>query len=399
MATVPVARRFVLQLDPLAFRLGQRRLGIIHIEAEGMDSFHGGAGPVLRYPVGKNKREKQPMTRIGRRSLLASMPALVAPALVAPALVAPPFVAPASAQPVWPSRGLTWVVPFAAGGITDSSSRVVAQKLSQILGQPVVVENRPGAGGTIGAEAVARAAPDGYTLLYGSQGPIAAAPALFPNLRYDPKRDFIPVQGLGASPNMVVTSPGRPWRSMAELVAAARDRPETLTYASSGIGTAPHLAVELLQQATGTKLIHAPYANGTQAVNDVIGGRVDVMWDYPLTCIPHVRDGRLRALAVTDRTRVRLAPEIPTMAETGFPEAEFLHWAGLFVPAGTPAPIVARLAEALRNSMQDQRVQDFFDGTATVLWPEMGPDGFRSFLEAEWPRIATLVARSGARPG
>ena len=327
------------------------------------------------------------MARIARRSLLAAT------------LATPAIAQPTIAQPSWPSHGLVWVVPFAAGGITDSSSRVVAQRLSTILGQPVVVENRPGAGGTIGTEAVARAPADGHTLLYGSQGPIAAAPALYPTLRYDPQRDFIPVQGLGASPNMVVTSPGRPWRSMVELVAAARAQPETLTYASTGIGTAPHLAVELLQQATGIRLIHAPYANGAQAVNDVIGGRVDVMWDYPLTCIPHLRDGRLRALAVTDSRRVRLAPEVPTMAEAGFPEAEFLPWAGLFVPAGTPAPVVGRLAAGLRQSMQDPRVQEFFDGTATVLWPEMGPDRFRAFLGEEWPRIAGLVARSGARPG
>ena len=329
------------------------------------------------------------MARIARRSLLAT-------ALATPSLVMPSF---ARAEAPWPSRGLVWVVPFAAGGITDSSSRVVAQRLSQILGQPIVVENRPGAGGTIGTEAVARAPADGHTLLYGSQGPIAAAPALYPGLRYDPKRDFIPVQGLGASPNMVVTSPGRPWRSMAELVAAARARPETLTYASTGIGTAPHLAVEMLQQVTGIRLIHAPYANGAQAVNDVIGGRVDVMWDYPMTSIPHVRDGRLRALAVTDRTRVRLAPEVPTMAEAGLPEAEFLPWAGLFVPTGTPAPVVTRLAAGMRQSMLDPRVQEFFDGTATVLWPEMGPGGFQAFLGEEWPRIAGLVARSGARPG
>ena len=332
------------------------------------------------------------MLRIGRRALLAS-------SLAAPALLTPAWATRAAAQPAWPSRPLSWVVPFAAGGITDSSSRVVAQKLGQILGQSIVVENRPGAGGTIGAEAISRAAPDGYTLLYGSQGPIAAAPALFANLRYDPKRDFIPVQGLGASPNLVVTPPDRPWRSMAELVAAARARPEALVYASTGVGTAPHLAVELLQQETGIRLIHAPYANGAQAVNDVIGGRVDVMWDYPLSSLGHVRDGRLRALAVTDRTRVRLAPEVPTMAEAGFPAAEFLPWAGLFVPARTPAAIVARLAEGLRLAMLDPKVTEYFDGTATVLWPEMGPDAFRTFLEAEWPRIAGLVARSGARPG
>ncbi|MCB4822177.1 Bug family tripartite tricarboxylate transporter substrate binding protein [Roseicella aerolata] len=316
------------------------------------------------------------------------------------ALLAAPALLPGlAAAQGYPSRSITWIVPFAAGGITDTSARTLAQRMGQSLGQSVVVENRPGAGGTIGAEAVARAAPDGYTLLYGSQGPMASAPAMFPNLRYHPQRDLAPVHGLGASPHLIICAPQRPWRSLADLVAAARERPEGLTYASVGVGTSPHLAAETLLQATGTRMVHAPYANGTQGLNDVIGGRLDVMWDYPLTSLPHVREGRLRALGITDRQRVRLAPEVPTVAEAGFPGAELVPWAGLFVPARTPGGVVARLSAAMREAMGDPKVQEFFDGTATVLWPEMGPEQLRAFLAEEMPRIAGLIARAGAKPG
>ncbi|MBL6082731.1 tripartite tricarboxylate transporter substrate binding protein [Belnapia sp. T18] len=314
-------------------------------------------------------------------------------------LAAPALLPAAVAAQNFPNRPVIWVVPFAAGGITDTSARTLAQHMSQNLGQSVVVENRPGAGGTIGAEAVARSAADGYTMLYGSQGSIAAAPAMFPNLRYDPQRDLAPVHGIGASPHLIVTSPSRPWRTLMELVEAARGRPEGLTYGSVGVGTSPHLAAETLMQATGVRIVHAPYANGTQGLNDVIGGRLDVMWDYPLTSLPHVREGRLRALAVTDRQRVALAGEVPTVAEAGLPGAESVPWAGLFVPARTPVEVVARLAGAMREAMGDARVQEFFGGTATVLWPTMGTDQFRGFLAAETPRIAALITRSGARGG
>ncbi|TDG30907.1 Bug family tripartite tricarboxylate transporter substrate binding protein [Paracraurococcus ruber] len=317
------------------------------------------------------------------------------------ALLAAPMLLPGlrAAAQGFPARSLTWIVPFAAGGITDTSARTLAQRMGQVLGQSVVVENRPGAGGTIGAEAVARSAPDGYTFLYGSQGPMASAPAMFPGLRYDPQRDLAPVHGLGASPHLIVCAPSRPWHSLADLVAAARARPDGLTYASVGVGTSPHLAAETLLQATGARMVHAPYANGTQGLNDVIAGRVDAMWDYPLTSLGHVREGRLRALAVTDGQRVRLAPEVPTVAEAGFAAAESVPWAGLFVAARTPDAVIARLSAALREAMGDPKVQEFFDGTATVLWPEMGPQELRAFLAAEIPRIARLIERSGARPG
>lgn len=326
------------------------------------------------------------MIRSGRRAVLAAPAALLLPR-------------PALAQGGFPTRSMTWVVPFAAGGITDTAARTLAQHMSGTLGQQVIVENRPGAGGTIGAEFVARSAPDGYTMVYGSQGPMASAVTMFPTLRYDPRRDFAPVHGIGASPHLIVTSPERPWTTLAELVAAAKARPDGLTYASVGIGSSPHLAAETLQRVAGISMVHAPYANGTQGLNDVIGGRVDVMWDYPLTSLPHVRDGRLRGLAVTDTVRVKLAPEIPTVAEAGLPGAELVPWAGLFVPARTPREVILRLSAAMQAAMADPRVQAFFDGTATVLWPQMGPEDLGAFLAGEIPRLAEIIARSGARPG
>ncbi|MCO6416599.1 tripartite tricarboxylate transporter substrate binding protein [Siccirubricoccus sp. KC 17139] len=319
------------------------------------------------------------------------------PKLARRAVLTVPLALPALA--IAQARTITWIVPFAAGGITDTSARVTAQRMAQSLSQQIGVENRPGAGGTIGAEAVARAAPDGLTLLYGSQGPIAAAPALYPSLRYDPLRDLAPVHGLGASPHLIVSAPGKPWQDLAGLVARAKAAPETLTYASSGVGTSPHLAGEALQQATGVKLTHIPYANGTQALNDVIAGRVDVIWDYPLVSLPHVREGRLRALAVTDHGRVSLARDVPTVAEAGLPGAELVPWAALFTAPRTPPETVARLAAALRETLHDPKVREFFEGTGTVLWPQMGTAELAGFLQEELPRIAGLIARSGARAG
>jgi len=294
-------------------------------------------------------------------------------------------------------RAITWVVPFAAGGITDSTSRVVAQRMAQALNQPIVVENRPGAGGTIGTESVARAAPDGLTVLYGTVGPLVVQPILNPGLRYALARDFAPIHGLGASPNMLVVPPARGWSTMADVVAAARARPDALSYGSSGVGTSLHLCGELLQAATGIRMVHVPYVNGAQGVADLIAGRLDLSFDFPLTAMPHVRDGRLRALAVTDTTRVPIAPDVPTTAEAGFPEVTLTSWAGLFAPAGTLTRIIARLAAATHEALRDPRVVEHFAGTATTLWADIDTEGLATLTRTDPPRMQALLAR--ARPG
>jgi tripartite-type tricarboxylate transporter receptor subunit TctC len=324
------------------------------------------------------------MVATGRRDLLAMSAASAVP------------LRRARAQG-FPTRAITWIVPFPPANIADSVARVVAPRISQALGQTVVVANRPGAGGIIGAEAVAHAAPDGYTMLYGGLGPIAAAPNLVSGLRFDPSRDLAPVHGLGASPTLIVTGLQRPWTTLAEFADAARREPERLVYASPGVGTVPHLAAELFQQVAGVRLVHAPYTDTSQMSQDVMGGRVDATWDWPLSAEPHLRAGRLRALAVTDLDRVRLVPDVPTLREAGFPGTEMRAWAGVFVPARTAPPMIARLAAALREALLDPEVRAFFDGTGIVLWPDMGPERFRALLSEELPRIAALIARIGAQ--
>ena len=322
-----------------------------------------------------------------RRSLLLgglSLPALL------------PMPVRAAAQG-FPSRPVTWVCPFGPGGITDASSRIAAQKMGALLGQPVVVENRAGGGGIIGAEHVARAAPDGHTVLYGTQNTHAVAPAMQSgSLRYDPRRDFAPVHGLGASPNILVTSASRPWRTALELVEHARRRPDSLSYGSTGVGTSPHLLAVLLQGTTGASMTHVPYANPSTALNDLIAGRVDVMFDFPLTSMPHVREGRLRALGLTTDAPVPVAPGVPSLAAAGVPGVEMMPWAALFAPARTPPAAIARLEEAAKAALKDPSVREFFEGTGTVLWDGMGAEALGRFLADEIPRARDLVVRSGA---
>ncbi|GAA0588969.1 tripartite tricarboxylate transporter substrate binding protein BugE [Craurococcus roseus] len=296
----------------------------------------------------------------------------------------------------FPTRPVVWVVPAGPGGITDTGARIAAPKLGALLGQPVVVENRPGAGGIVGTESVARAAPDGHTMLYGSQNTHAVAPAMQPGLRYDPQRDFAPVHGLGASPNLLVTGAARPWRTVLELVEEARRRPDALSYASTGVGTSSHLLAVMLQGAAGIGMTHVPYANPAGALQDVIAGRVDAMFDFPLTSMPHVREGRLRALGLSSGDPVPIAPGVPSLAAAGVPGVELVPWAALFVPARTPPAAVARLEAAAKAALKDPAVREYFEGTGTVLWDDMGAEALGRFLADEIPKARDLVVRSGA---
>jgi len=227
---------------------------------------------------------------------------------------------PSASAEEFPTRPITWVVPFAPGGITDTTSRIVAEEMSRTLGQSVVIDNRAGGGGAVGTEQVARARPDGYTMIYGTQGTMAANVTLRKNLSYDPLTSFLPVHLVGESPNLFVAYHGAPYHSVSEFVAYAKQNPGKVTFSSSGVGTATHLVAELFKTVTGIEMQHVPYRGSAPALNDMIAGRVDVMFDYPVSVGPHVEAGKLKVLATTAPERLRAFPEVPTMAELGMKE-------------------------------------------------------------------------------
>jgi tripartite-type tricarboxylate transporter receptor subunit TctC len=261
--------------------------------------------------------------------------------------------APQSQAQTWPSRPVKMVVGFTPGGGTDILARFVGQKLSEAWGQSVVVDNRPGASATIGANVVAKAAPDGYTLSMGQLTPNAIAPAIFPKLPYDAVKDFVPIILVGTSPNILVIHPSLPVKNVAGLVALAKSRPGKLTYASSGPGSLQHIAAELFKSVAGVDIVHVPFKGSGQAVIDLIAGQVDMNFDSIPAVIPYVKSGKLRAIAVTGAKRVSAFPAIPTIAESGYADYDLTTWWGLFAPAGTPAEIVNKVhadtLAALRN--------------------------------------------------
>lgn len=311
---------------------------------------------------------------------------------VFPAILLLALITPAAAEE-FPSRPITWVVPFAPGGITDTTSRVVAEEMSKTLGQSVLIDNRAGAGGTVGTEMVARANPDGYTMIYGTQGTMAAYVSLRKSLPYDPLKSFLPVHLVGESPNLFVAFEGAPYHSVVEFIAYAKANPGKVTFASSGVGTATHLVAELFKTTAGIEMLHVPYKGSAPALNDLIAGRVDVMFDYPVSVGPHVEAGKLKVLATTAPERLRNLPNVPTMAELGLKDMTTQSWSSIMVPAGTPAAVVDRLAAAAHAALTSERVRTHFEkfGTRPMMQQkaEMIP-----FIEAEIARWGDVIARA-----
>ena len=312
--------------------------------------------------------------------------------LAAVCAIAPASIVKASAEE-FPTRPITWVVPFAPGGITDTTSRIVAEEMAKTLGQSVLIDNRGGAGGTVGTEQVARAKPDGYTMIYGTQGTMAANVTLRKELSYDPLKSFLPVHLVGESPNLFVAFAGAPYNSVPEFVAYAKANPGKVTCSSSGVGTATHLVAELFKTVTGIEMLHVPYKGSAPALNDLIAGRLDVMFDYPVSVGPHVEAGKLKVLATTAPERLRAFPSAPTMAELGLKEMTTQSWSSIMVPAGTPAAIVDRLAAAAHAALTSERVRTHFErvGTRPMLLQkaEMIP-----FIEAEIKRWGDVIERA-----
>lgn len=300
----------------------------------------------------------------------------------------------ADARDDFPNRPITWVVPFTPGGITDTNARLVADELAKFLGQSVVVDNRGGAGGTIGTEQVARAAPDGYTMVYATQGTMAANVSLRKSLPYDPLRSFVPVHMVAETPNILAASPTAPFNTLEQLIAYAKQNPGRVTYGSSGAGTATHLVAELFKTIAGVEIMHVPYKGSAPAMTDLLGGRIDIMFDYPVTVGPHADAGKLKLLATTAASRLSVMPKVPTMAELGFKDLVTESWSGVMVPAGTPDAVVDRLATAVRAAITSERVREQLDkfGSRAVLVQKAE---MRAVIEREIVRWADVIAKSG----
>jgi tripartite-type tricarboxylate transporter receptor subunit TctC len=320
--------------------------------------------------------------------LLARIAAIVVAA-------ATPQFAAGQADP-YPARPLRIVVPFPAGGTTDILARAVAQKLTDSWGQAVVVDNRPGAGGNIGSELVARSTADGYTLLMGTVGTHAINVSLYPKLPFDPVKDFVPIILVAGVPNVLEVNPGVPANSMAELVAYAKANPGKLNFASSGNGTSIHLSGELFKSMTGVSMTHVPYKGSAPAISDLLGGQVQLMFDNLPSSLAQIKAGKLRALAVTSATRSAALPDVPTIAESGLPGFEASSWFGLLAPAGTPSPIVAKLnGEVAKWLATPEAREKMLASGANAAGGT--PDDFARHIAAETTKWAKVVKDSGAR--
>ncbi len=305
--------------------------------------------------------------------------------------------APSFAQDAYPSKPIRLIVPFTAGGIVDSIARTIGDKLSARYGQPVVVENKAGAGGAIGTDLVAKSPADGYTLLLVSPGH-AVAPSLQKGVTWNPVRDFKAIAGIGIVPNVIVVHPDVPARSMAELVELAKKSNPPITYATAGIGTSNHLSGELLAQEAGIKLTHVPYRGQPDALNDLLGGRVNMM---PLTAalaMQHVKAGKLRALAVTTSKRASAAPELPTVAEAAkLPNYDVGTWFGLVAPAKTPEPVMRKLSADVAEILAMPDVRTKLEGMGMELAPQKGPD-FDAFVDREFTKWSKVIKQAGIEP-
>ena len=299
----------------------------------------------------------------------------------------------ASAYPVKPVR---YIVPWPAGGGGDVLGRAVALRLAEVLNQPVIVDNRAGAAGIIGTEAVARAAPDGYTLLQANTPILCINPGAYSKLPYDPVQSFEPVALVNTGALIVLVHPSVPVRSVGELVALGKARPGQLNYASSGSGTSAHLAAEMFKRASGVDMVHIPYKGAAPAMIDLIAGQASVMFGDMITAMPHVRSGRLHALAVTSTKRAAVMPDIPTIRESGGPGLEAAVWSGILVPRGTPAPIVARLNRALVGIVesQDFRARMLATGGEPL---SSTPQQFAELLRTELARWSQAARDAGVR--
>jgi tripartite-type tricarboxylate transporter receptor subunit TctC len=326
---------------------------------------------------------------ISRRSLLLSSAAALP-------LAAPRAFAQSPAP--FPRRAITWVVPYPAGGFGDAVSRVLTQHMATTLKQPVIVDNRPGAGGQIAAAFVKQLPPDGYTMLYGDIGPFAMNAALYPKLNYDTLRDFSPVTRLLTSSLLLVVPPSSPYKTFDDLVKAAKaakDEKEGLMYGSYGMGSQPHIWVEMLKRETKGKFQHIAYKGASPAVQDLMGGHINMMLDVAANSLPHVQEGRLRALAlVGSEQRLERLPQVPTMTELGYPALNIPGWTGVMVRAGTPTDIVSQLQSAVQQALRSDEIKRRFGHLGVTPAPQ-SPAEFANYIHAETERWGSVIRSAG----
>jgi tripartite-type tricarboxylate transporter receptor subunit TctC len=290
----------------------------------------------------------------------------------------------------WPQKPITYIVPFPPGGTTDILARTIALKLGPALGTTIVVENKPGAGGNIGSDFVAKAKPDGYTILGGTISSHAINPSIYKTMPYDALKSFQPITLIGTNANVLVVSAGSPFKSVPDVIAAAKAKPGTISFASAGNGTSQHLSGELFKSLAGIQMEHVPYKGSGPAIQDVMAGHVPMMFDTTVVAAPHIQSGKLRALAVTSAKRVKSLPNVPTMVEAGVPGYDLVSWQGIFAPAGTPKDVVQRLNAELVKILKQPDVRERFESLG--LEPVGNtPDEFAAFQRAEVAKWAKVV--------
>ena len=302
-----------------------------------------------------------------------------------------------SGQQAWPSKPVHFIVPYAAGGFADIRARMIGVELAKTLGQPMVIESKPGAGGVLGTDAVAKAAPDGYTIGMGNLAPLAVNVSLMKKLPYDCQKDLLPVVLLETSPLILTAGPGLPAKDVKELIALAKAKPGQLAFASSGIGGAHHLSGEMLRQMSGIDIIHVAYKGGAPAAADLLAGHVPMMFEMGYAALPSIKAGKIRALAVTSAKRLPILPEVPTMMEAGVPGFESYNWQGVIVPAGTPREIVERLNREINAILVQPAARNLITSTGS----EVGggtPEAFGALIRSETEKWAKVVKQAGIRP-
>jgi len=308
------------------------------------------------------------------------------------------MISPTSfAQSNYPNKPINFIVPYGAGGGADSRSRQIAQKMSVILKQSIIVDNKPGAGGNIGTEFISRAAPDGYTIGMGNFAPMAVNKTLFGNLRYDPETDIIPIVLIEKGPLVLVVNPNSPYKTVQDIVTAAKAKPGILTFSSGGIGGSHQLSAELFEQNAGIEMIHVPYKSGSAGLTDLMAGNVTMMFDQMYSAMPSIKAEKLRAIAITSKKRSPLLPNIPSFSEIGYPKVEVLNWQGLIAPKGTPKAIIDQLNAAANEALKDPTLRELMLSQGNEIGGG-SPAEFAALVKSESAKWSAVVKAANIKP-